>query len=85
MKFLKHFVHNFIRKGIRNTKYRWLIVVASLAYLISPLDISPDVFPVLGLLDDGILVSLIATEMSQFLLERRQAKKDESAESVVSS
>lgn len=85
MKFLKQFVHGFIRKGIRNTKYRWLIVIASLAYLISPLDISPDVFPVVGLLDDGILISLIASEVSQFLLERRQAKKDQSVESSVSS
>jgi uncharacterized membrane protein YkvA (DUF1232 family) len=77
MKFFNQIVHNFIRNGLRNSKYRWLIIAASLVYLISPLDISPDIFPVLGWLDDGMIVTLLATEVSQFLLERRQAQKEE--------
>lgn len=72
MKVLSKIVHSFVRSNIRNPKFRWFFIVASLAYLISPLDISPDVFPVVGLLDDGLLITLIASEVSQFLIDRRK-------------
>lgn len=81
MKVFSKLIHEFIRKSIRNSKLRWLIIGASLIYLVSPLDISPDVFPVLGWLDDGMLITILVTEVSQILLERRQARKEESAES----
>ncbi|MEO1180043.1 MAG: DUF1232 domain-containing protein, partial [Cyanobacteria bacterium J06636_28] len=38
-------LRNWYRKAIRHSKYRWLVVFGSLLYLISPFDISPDVFP----------------------------------------
>lgn len=75
MKVLSKIVHGFVRSNIRNPKFRWFFIVASLAYLISPLDISPDVFPVVGLLDDGVLITLIASEVSQLLIERRKASQ----------
>ncbi|MBF2048741.1 MAG: YkvA family protein [Leptolyngbya sp. IPPAS B-1204] len=81
MKFLNQFVYNFIRKTLRNSKYRWLLIAASLVYLISPLDISPDVIPVLGWLDDGVIVTLLATEVSQFLIEQRKARKEKTTAS----
>jgi uncharacterized membrane protein YkvA (DUF1232 family) len=31
--------------------------------------------PVLGWLDDGMVVTLLASELSQFLIERRNARK----------
>jgi hypothetical protein len=63
------------------------MIAGSLVYLLSPLDISPDVFPVLGWIDDGVVVTLLATEVSQLLLERRKLQKEktitvESASSV---
>jgi uncharacterized membrane protein YkvA (DUF1232 family) len=82
MKVLSKIVHSFVRNNIRNPKFRWFFIVASIAYLISPLDISPDVFPVVGLLDDGVLITLIASEVSQFLIERRQASKATNATTV---
>ncbi|NJO77622.1 MAG: DUF1232 domain-containing protein [Cyanobacteria bacterium RM1_2_2] len=75
MKVLSKIVHSFVRSNIRNPKFRWFFIVASLAYLVSPLDISPDVFPVVGLLDDGVLITLVASEVSQFLIDRRKARK----------
>lgn len=78
MKFLNQIVHKFFRDSLRHPQLRWLFIAASLIYLISPLDISPDVFPVIGWLDDGVLVTLLATEVSQFLIERRKARKEES-------
>lgn len=75
MKVLSKIVHSFVRNNIRNPKFRWFFIVASIAYLISPLDISPDVFPVVGLIDDGVLITLIASEVSQLLIERRKASR----------
>lgn len=77
MKFLNKIIHEFVRKGFRNSKFRWLFILASVVYLISPLDISPDVFPVVGWLDDGVIITLLATEVAQFLSERRQARKED--------
>lgn len=77
MKFLNKIIHELVRKGFRHSKFRWLFILASVVYLISPLDISPDVFPVLGWLDDGVIITLLATEVAQFLNERRQARKED--------
>ena len=57
---------------IRNSKYRWFVVLGSLIYLISPLDISPDVFPVICWIDDGLLATIVVTELTQLALERRR-------------
>jgi len=70
--------YNWYRSIIRNPKYRGWIIVASLLYLLSPLDISPDVFPVVGWIDDGIIATLLVSEVSQFLLERLKAKPNAS-------
>ncbi len=71
-------LRNWYRNAIRNSKYRWLVVFGSLLYLISPLDISPDVFPIVGWLDDGIIATLLVTEVSQLLFEQVNAAKKKS-------
>lgn len=68
-------LRNWYRKAIRHSKYRWLVVFGSLLYLISPFDISPDVFPIIGWLDDGIIATLLVTEVSQLLFEQVNASK----------
>ncbi|CAN5767147.1 hypothetical protein BH23CYA1_BH23CYA1_20030 [soil metagenome] len=68
-------LHNLYRKALRHTKYRWIVIFGTLLYLVSPLDISPDVFPVLGWIDDGLVVSLLVTEMSQILAEQLKQKR----------
>ncbi len=47
-----------------------LIVVLVLVYIVSPVDILPDIFPVLGWLDDTFLVGLLA----YYLRYRRMPK-----------
>ncbi|RUR83128.1 YkvA family protein [Chlorogloeopsis fritschii PCC 9212] len=59
-----------IRKIFRNSKYRWFAIIAGLVYLVSPLDISPDVVPILGWLDDGLIASLVIAEVSQIVAEK---------------
>lgn len=75
-------LYDLFRKLIRNPKYRWVILAGSLLYLVSPLDISPDVLPIIGWLDDGMIATLVVTEVSQILLDRRKAQKHKAASSA---
>jgi uncharacterized membrane protein YkvA (DUF1232 family) len=66
-------ISNRFRNLIRHPKLRWWVILGSLLYLVSPLDISPDVFPVIGWIDDGLIATVAITEISQFLLENRRS------------
>jgi uncharacterized membrane protein YkvA (DUF1232 family) len=60
--FLKS-LYNWYRQVIRNPRYGWLVVAASLVYLFSPLDLAPDVIPILGQIDDIVIITILATEV----------------------
>ena len=67
---MKQFVDAFYawyRNGLRNPKYRWIIIFGTLTYLLSPIDIAPDVFPIVGWIDDGILITLLIAEVTQLM------------------
>ncbi|MDV3000042.1 MAG: hypothetical protein N5P05_001648 [Chroococcopsis gigantea SAG 12.99] len=83
MKFLKPFVFDWYRKLLRHPKYSWLVILGSILYLVGPLDISPDIFPVIGWLDDGLVATLLVTEVSQVLKEnfKNQSKASKSVKS----
>lgn len=70
-------VYNWYRQTIRNSKYRWLIVLGTLLYLVGPVDISPDVFPIVGWIDDTVVATLLVSEVSQMLLESRKKNKQQ--------
>ncbi len=67
--------HNLYRKALKHTKYRWVVIFGTLLYLVSPLDISPDVFPILGWIDDGVVVSLLMTEVGSLMSEQLKRKR----------
>ncbi len=72
-------IYNWYRGLLQNPKYRWWVVAGSIVYLVSPIDISPDIFPVVGWLDDGIIISLLIAEVSQIVkakLEERSVRTD---------
>lgn len=78
-------LYNWYRDSIRNPKYRWWVIILSAAYLVSPIDISPDIFPIVGWIDDGIIAGLLVAELSQILLERLkpgEGSTDNSTEQV---
>ncbi|HEY9627969.1 MAG TPA: YkvA family protein [Coleofasciculaceae cyanobacterium] len=75
MKFLIQPLYNWYRSILRHPKYRWLVVVGSLLYLFSPVDLITDVVPLVGWLDDGVIVTLLVTEVSQMLVEQRNIRK----------
>ena len=64
---------------LKHPRYRWVVMGASLLYLVSPIDFSPDLIPVVGWVDDGVVATLLATGITQVLLDRRQAMKSQRA------
>lgn len=72
---VSNLMHNWFRNTIRHPKYGWWIIAGSLAYLLSPFDISPDMLPIVGWVDDGLLATLVVSEVSQLLLDRFKNKK----------
>ncbi|MCU0566908.1 MAG: YkvA family protein [Oculatellaceae cyanobacterium Prado106] len=80
MKFLIQPFYNWYRASLKTSKYRWLIVLGSLVYLFSPVDLITDVVPVLGWLDDGVIATMLVTEVSQLLLEQRKLRKTKDSE-----
>lgn len=79
MSFSIQSLYNWYRNTIRNPKYRWWIILGTALYLLSPLDIIPDIFPIVGEIDDVALVTLLVSEMSQLLIERFKARQGESS------
>jgi uncharacterized membrane protein YkvA (DUF1232 family) len=84
MKLLAQPLYNWYRATIRNSKYRWVIVLGSLLYLVSPLDLATDVVPIIGWLDDGVIVTVLVTEVSQLLLEQRKERKSKAGDIISS-
>lgn len=76
MKKIVESFYNWYSEKLRHPKYRWLIILGTLGYLVLPFDISPDVFPVVGWIDDGIVITLLTTELSKLALDYRRNRKD---------
>lgn len=59
---------------LRNPKYRWIIIIGTLVYLISPFDIAPDFLPIVGQVDDAIVLTVFLTEISKMFLAFKKEK-----------
>ncbi|MBD3881970.1 DUF1232 domain-containing protein [Phormidium tenue FACHB-886] len=77
--------YDWFRQTIRNPKYRWWIILGAVAYVLSPLDISPDFIPFIGQIDDVAVITLVISEVSQILLDRIKAGKDKKSTEAVAS
>lgn len=75
MKFSVQSLYNWYRDLLRNPKYRWWVIVGTLAYLVSPIDIAPDFIPVVGQIDDVFLLTLLVSEVSGLVIEGWKARK----------
>jgi uncharacterized membrane protein YkvA (DUF1232 family) len=74
-------LYNWYRELVANPKYRWWIIGGTLLYLVSPLDILPDVLPIVGQIDDAVLITLVATELSSAIKDRNAMLKQQRNES----
>jgi uncharacterized membrane protein YkvA (DUF1232 family) len=68
-------VYNWYRATLRNPKYRWWIVLGTIAYLVMPFDFLPDFIPFVGELDDIALFSLLVAEVSQIVIEKIKSRQ----------
>lgn len=80
VKALVNWIYTALRTVIRNPKYRWWAIAGSLVYLLSPFDFAPDALPIVGWIDDGLLATIVVTEVSQLLVERRKAQKNQTSQ-----
>jgi uncharacterized membrane protein YkvA (DUF1232 family) len=71
-------LYDWYRNAIRHPKYRWLVMLGTVIYLISPIDIAPDFIPIIGQIDDVMLAGLLFTELSQMVIAKLQARKEDS-------
>lgn len=72
-------LYDWYRQTVRNPKYRWWIVAATIAYLVSPIDLAPDLIPIAGQLDDLAIVTLLVAELSQIAIDWFKTKQQVSA------
>jgi uncharacterized membrane protein YkvA (DUF1232 family) len=75
MKFLARPLYSFYSNILRNSKYRWFVIAASVFYLVSPFDLITDFIPVVGWLDDGVIATVLAAEVSQLVKEQLTSRK----------
>lgn len=71
-------IYRWIRNTIRHPKYGVWIILGSFLYLLSPVDISPDVLPVVGWIDDGLLATIVVAEVSTMVSDRLKNHKRKS-------
>lgn len=76
MPFSVNALYQWYRDALRNPKYRWWVILGSLTYLVSPLDLAPDLIPLVGQIDDVVVVTLLVTELSQLLFDSLRAKQE---------
>ncbi len=74
MKAILQPLYTVYRSVLKHPKYRWIAILGSVAYLFSPVDLITDFVPFVGWIDDGLIATLLVTEVSQLLLEQRQRK-----------
>ncbi len=77
MSFSIQSLYTWYRNTIRNPKYRWWIIAGTLAYVLSPFDISPDFIPIVGQIDDIAIVTLLVAEVSQMVVDFMKLRRGE--------
>lgn len=74
--------YNWYRNTIRNPKYRWWLILGTFLYLFSPIDIAPDFLPVLGWIDDAVVMTLLVSEVSQLLVDQVKLRQSQNSNST---
>ena len=75
-------IYNWYRNTLRNPKYRWWIILGTIAYLVMPFDFLPDFIPFVGQVDDVLIFSLLVAEVSQIAMAKIKARKPEAPTEV---
>jgi uncharacterized membrane protein YkvA (DUF1232 family) len=70
-------LYNWYHSALFNPRYRWWVILGTLIYLLSPLDISPDIFPIAGQIDDFMILTLLLSEVFKMISQALQAPEIE--------
>lgn len=70
-------IYTWYRNTIRNPKYRWWMILGTALYLVSPINMAYEFIPVIGQLDDVVLLTLLVSEVSQLLIDGVKARQGE--------
>lgn len=76
---MRFFIEGY-RRLLTHPRYGIWVVLATLLYLVSPIDLSPDILPVLGQIDDVALIVLMFSAATQWISQR--LLDDQSSEST---
>ncbi len=68
-------LYTLYSNALRNPKYRWWIIGGTLLWLFNPIN----AIPVVGEVDEAVVITILATEMSQVLLETIKSRKPQQA------
>jgi uncharacterized membrane protein YkvA (DUF1232 family) len=68
MKFSVESLYRWYHDLLQNPKYRWWVIIGTITYLISPIDIAPDFLPIIGQVDDVLLLTLLVSEVSGLIV-----------------
>ena len=74
MKFSVAALYGWYRRALRHPVYGWLVVTGTLVYLLSPFDIVPDLFPIIGQIDDAAILTLLVSELFQMAMDFLQSR-----------
>ena len=80
MGFPGRFLLDGYRRLLTHPQYGIWVLLASFAYLLSPIDLSPDFIPLLGQIDDVALIMLMASAGTQWLSQRMNPAEAEATE-----
>jgi uncharacterized membrane protein YkvA (DUF1232 family) len=74
----KHFSPiGYYTQFLENPKTRIITIILTIIYLLSPIDLIPDFIPILGWIDDGVLLGFLIQE----LLKMKDTKKENTVDS----
>lgn len=60
--------YNWYKTLFRNKKYRPLVIGLTIFYVLMPIDLIPDIFfPIIGYIDDTILITVFVSELLHWL------------------
>jgi uncharacterized membrane protein YkvA (DUF1232 family) len=79
MSFSIQSIYTWYRETLRNPKYRWWIILGTMAYLVSPIDIAPDFLPIVGQIDDVAIAVLLISEISQMSIDYFKSRQNQTA------
>ncbi|MGF1522083.1 MAG: YkvA family protein [Leptolyngbyaceae cyanobacterium] len=66
---MRFFIEGY-RRLLTHPRYGVWVLLGTLLYVVSPIDISPDVLPIFGQIDDVALIVLLVSAASQWLSQQ---------------